>query len=163
MPITPTYIVLHTSASGARGQDVKMLDDWHRAAGMAKIGYHFVVLDDRREDWWRDGEIQEGRRLGRQGAHCLGLNDRSIGICVVGDGDKRAWTLRQIQSVLWLCVDLCRRYGLDSAAVIGHREVNTLVARGALHDRYRTAKTCPGVGVALEHLRQKIAHLASRG
>jgi N-acetylmuramoyl-L-alanine amidase len=156
MPIKTEYLAIHTSASRAPEQNAAVIDAWHKARNFAKIGYHFVILDNRRDEYWRDGEIQQGRTLGRQGAHCLGLNDRSLGICVVGDGDKVPWTKRQLASVVYLCASLCRRYQLGSDRVIGHREVNVLVSRGVLPDSYRTEKTCPGRMVDMELVRQYV-------
>lgn len=163
MPIDVKYIVLHTSDSRARNVDATTIDQWHRGRGWAKIGYHYVVLDDRRDDWWRDGEIQPGRAAGKMGAHCLGLNDQSIGICVVGNGNKRRWTPRQLQSVVWLCAKLCRRYSVDPSHVIGHREINGLAMRGIVDSKFRTDKTCPGTMVDMPTIRDHVAMVLSRG
>ena len=54
----------------------KEIDRWHRERGFFMIGYHYVVR--------RDGSVEEGRPLMQPGAHVQGINDRSVGICMVG-------------------------------------------------------------------------------
>jgi N-acetylmuramoyl-L-alanine amidase len=134
-----------------------MIDAWHRDRGWAKIGYHFVVLDNRRAQWWRDGEVQQGRSLGKIGAHCLGLNERSVGVCVVGHGDRRPWTYPQRVSVVYLCARLCKRYGMPVEHVLGHREVSTLADKGIIHAKHRPDTRCPGMLIHMDGVRQQIA------
>ena len=49
---------------------------WHLERGWAEIGYHFVIR--------KSGDLEIGRSLEYQGAHCLGINDQSIGVCCSG-------------------------------------------------------------------------------
>lgn len=44
------------------------------------IGYHYVIK--------RDGEVETGRPVERQGAHVKGHNHDSVGICLVGGVDE---------------------------------------------------------------------------
>ena len=75
-------IIIHCSATQA-GMDfsAKDIDCWHRARGMNEIGYHYVVR--------LDGSVEPGREVARMGAHCIGWNERSIGICYIGGLDAR--------------------------------------------------------------------------
>lgn len=41
------------------------------------IGYNFIVGED--------GNVYEGRGWGKQGAHSKNFNNKSIGICIIGD------------------------------------------------------------------------------
>ena len=72
-----TEIIVHCSAT-PEGCDygARDIDLWHRQRGFLKIGYHYVVK--------LDGTIQEGRKLNDVGAHCLGHNANSIGVCYIG-------------------------------------------------------------------------------
>lgn len=74
-------IIIHCSAT-PEGRDVtaKEIDRWHRARGFRCIGYHFVVR--------LDGSVERGRPENEIGAHCLGENARSIGVCYIGGIDR---------------------------------------------------------------------------
>lgn len=69
-------IILH--ASGHAGDDAVKIDKRHRARGLKRIGFHYVIRED--------GRLERGRELRDPGAHCLGFNSDSIGICLSGSG-----------------------------------------------------------------------------
>jgi N-acetylmuramoyl-L-alanine amidase len=73
--------IIHCSAT-PEGRDVKTetIKEWHTAKGWSDIGYHYVIE--------LDGSIVEGRPIELIGAHCLGQNKFSIGICYVGGMNK---------------------------------------------------------------------------
>ena len=70
-------IIIHCSAT-PEGRDHSVADvtAWHRARGFRTIGYHYLVHID--------GRVERGRPESEIGAHCLGHNARSIGVCYVG-------------------------------------------------------------------------------
>lgn len=110
--------IIHCSATKA-GRDFRAADirRWHRQRGFADIGYHFVID--------LDGTIELGRPLGRIGAHCLGHNQISIGICYIGglDADGKPADTRtpeQRDSLLALLRALRLHYPL--ATIHGHCE-----------------------------------------
>lgn len=114
-----TEIIVHCTATPAgRAVSVKEIDRWHRARGFKGIGYHYVV--------GLDGEIMKGRSEDETGAHCIGHNSRSIGVCYVGgltaDGSKPADTRtpQQHAALLTLLKQLRERY--PSATIHGHRD-----------------------------------------
>lgn len=132
----PTHIIVHCSDS--TWGDARTIDGWHRERGFDGIGYHYCILNGNRtyrqvkDDAPRpedDGRIEEGRRETDEGAHCLGYNDRSIGVCLVGVG---AFTAKQLTVAAELIDKLRRRHGIPIANVLGHCE--TEHARG---------KSCP--------------------
>jgi N-acetylmuramoyl-L-alanine amidase len=136
------FIVIHCSATPPN-MDIgaKEIDRWHRAQGWLKIGYHFVIR--------RNGEVEIGRDLMEPGAHAQGINEKSIGICLVGgvamtDGKatKGPWmagapeanfTLAQWETLDQLVADMQSQF--PKAKVIGHREVS------------RAPKACPSFDV----------------
>lgn len=129
-------IIVHCTATPA-GRDVTSRDirRWHLQRGFSDIGYHFVIR--------LSGEIEVGRPLWIQGAHCLGHNRGSIGVCYVGGCDtsmKPADTRTRAQRkaleelIAWL-----RRHFPD-ATVHGHREF--------------AAKACPSFDVKTENYNQ---------
>ena len=98
--------------------DARTIDRWHREKGFLKIGYHYVIK--------RDGVIEVGRNVAEVGAHARNVNDRSIGICMVGglneDGKPAAeYTDAQWESLRKLISTLGVQY--QKAQVIGHRDV----------------------------------------
>lgn len=59
--------------------DAAVIDRWHREKGWRRIGYHYVIR--------RNGALEVGRPLDQVGAHVLGFNSESIGVCLVGGVD----------------------------------------------------------------------------
>lgn len=76
-----TEFIIHCSAT-KKGVPVTVddIDLWHREKGCKEIGYHYVI--------YLDGTIHRGRDIEKAGAHCIGHNKQSIGICYVGGLDK---------------------------------------------------------------------------
>ena len=74
-------IIVHCSAT-REGRDYTVGDitSWHRQRGFNTIGYHYVI--------YRNGEIHAGRNEDVIGAHCVGHNRNSIGVCYVGGIDE---------------------------------------------------------------------------
>jgi N-acetylmuramoyl-L-alanine amidase len=71
------FLVVHCSYTPpAMDIGASDIDRWHREKGWLGIGYHFVIK--------RDGTIENGRPITKQGAHVKGLNNRSIGVCMIG-------------------------------------------------------------------------------
>lgn len=111
-------IIIHCSAT-KEGQHftVEDIDRWHKERGFAQIGYHFVI--------YLDGSIHVGRRIDLLGAHCLGQNAHSIGICYIGGVDtegkpKDTRTPQQKEALYQLIADLKGEY--PEATVHGHNE-----------------------------------------
>ncbi len=111
-------IILHCSAT-KEGQHftAEDIDRWHRARGFAKIGYHHVV--------YLDGSVHTGRDESLIGAHCLGHNATSIGVCYIGGLDEKnkpkdTRTEAQKAALTGLVHNLKARY--PHAKVHGHNE-----------------------------------------
>ena len=113
-------IIVHCSAT-AEGLDVKTetIREWHmRGEHFKDIGYHYVVE--------LDGSIHKGRDEEDVGAHCVGQNTKSIGICYIGgvakDGKtpKDTRTEAQKMSMYWLLRVLKAKF--PNATIHGHRD-----------------------------------------
>ncbi|MDE6346682.1 MAG: N-acetylmuramoyl-L-alanine amidase [Muribaculaceae bacterium] len=112
-------IILHCSAT-PEGHDytVADIDRWHRERGFNGIGYHYVI--------YLDGTVNPGRSIERIGAHCIGQNSNSIGICYIGgvttDGKtpKDTRTPAQRKALRELVDTLRKKY--PGATVHGHYE-----------------------------------------
>lgn len=146
------YLVVHTAAdareNGTYDTTAADIERWHRARGWSGIGYHKVVR--------RNGRIEDGRAETVIGAHTLGLNGQSLGICLSGHGDLQPMTQAQEQALIGLLVQLAQKYQVPPERIIGHREVNRLVEQGQLGATYRTSKTCPGTKISMVHIRSLV-------
>ena len=112
-------IIVHCTATPeGRHHTVSDVAAWHRQRGFRTIGYHYLVL--------LDGTVQTGRREREPGAHCLGQNRTSIGVCYVGGlakdcrTPKDTRTPQQKAALRNLITTLRRRY--PGATVYGHRD-----------------------------------------
>lgn len=146
------WLVYHTAGT-PDGLDTSAaaIHRYHKGKGWSGIGYHFVIR--------KDGKIEPGRPLTKQGAHVAGINDRAIGIAFSGNGDLHPLTPAQRESGIDLGARLCRLYMIDVGDVIGHREVNKLIAEGHVSSAYRTPKSCPGVRVHPAKIRLALANV----
>ena len=115
-----TMIVLH--CSGVKpdvNQDISVLDNYHRKKGWKGIGYHEYVR--------RDGTVQHGRPVEAVGAHVVGYNKHSIGICYEGglDASSKAADTRTPAQVKTLRA-LVERYHarFPDAVILGHHDLN---------------------------------------
>ena len=109
-------VVVHHSASDPRRTTVEDVKRWHvDERGWDSIGYHFIISGL--------GMTEHTRPLHYQGAHTLGHNDGTIGVCVLGDNTKSElrWERYQMNALLDLWGHLRRVYReLD---VYGHRDL----------------------------------------
>ncbi len=126
-------VILHHSATP--DGSVPLFRVLHRAVfGWDDIGYHFVIGNG---SFSPDGAVEEGRRRGAIGAHARGYNEKSLGICLVGDFSDSMPTPCQVSSLADLLSELLRIYGLGAEAILLHREVPGCVTEcpGALFTR----------------------------
>ena len=117
-----TGIVIHHL--GRPGGDPEGIARMHRSQGLNEaggLGYHFVIGNG---NGLGDGIIHLGTRWAQQlpGAHVAGdaghyHNRHSIGICLVGNGDRRPFTDRQIKSLVSLIDRLQRQLELPHGSV----------------------------------------------
>ncbi len=125
---TVKRLIVHHSAS-SRDTSVEQLRDWHKGRGFEDIGYHRVI-DGK-------GALHATRELTVQGAHALGANHDSWGICVMGDNthSDRMWSEVQIAALERFVDAACEL--IPGLVVCGHRD-----AVGG-----KTATECPGLDV----------------
>lgn len=133
----PEYIIIHHSATDKGNAEV--FRKAHMAKGWRDIGYHYVIGNG---TYTGDGEIEEGRGNDEVGAHAKGYNDKSIGICLVGNFEKYPPSQAQIKSLVKLLKSLLPEYKIPIADVIGHKEVNNTL--------------CPGIYFDIEKLRKEL-------
>ena len=127
-PNYPNRIIVHCAATPDYKESDKDFDrfgasdvkKWHIERGFKNIGYHFVIR--------RTGVIELGRAPEYQGAHTMGHNTNSIGVCYIGT--KRP-TPKQISSLLNIYVLMFKDCRIRFSDWYGHHEFTDM-------------KECPG-------------------
>jgi N-acetyl-anhydromuramyl-L-alanine amidase AmpD len=117
----PKYLTIHCSATpGNSTATIETVRRWHvEDNGWSDIGYHFVIE--------RNGSIEDGRPLTRQGAHTYGHNQDNIGICLMGGVDSQMnpednFTDVQWDALRYLISYLSGIYGIKEENIKGHRD-----------------------------------------
>ena len=142
-------IVIHHSATPAG--DSITLNRQHTASGLSGLGYHFVIGNGQ---GLGDGLVEVGYRWNRQlaGAHVAaatstegrnGLdrtslstadadqyNRHSIGICMIGNGNRREFTDRQMHELITLVRALQAQFGIPGSAVYLHSDLSKVSSPG---------------------------------
>ena len=123
-------IIIHCSAS--KFGNVNTIRQWHLQNGWRDIGYHYVILNGQITNSFYmeslNGTIECGRTFDGDnfienneiGAHALGYNKSSIGICLIGN---KEFTLEQLNSLLDLVDELRNKYNIPIENIKGHYEV----------------------------------------
>ncbi|KJJ83233.1 N-acetylmuramoyl-L-alanine amidase [Candidatus Omnitrophus magneticus] len=127
------YIIIHHSATDVGSST--QINNAHKNRGWeGGVGYHFVI--DNGTCGKADGQIEATPRWIKQmdGAHCKAnnMNERGIGICLVGNFSVEKVTPKQMRSLIFLVEKLRKFYKISNARILRHGKV-------------RNAKTeCPG-------------------
>lgn len=141
-------IVIHHSAS--EFGNAKIFDDWHKERHWKGVGYDFVICNGNAE---LDGIVETTFRWKEQitGAHVGGTpNNRAnvygIGICLVGDFNKKPPTDKQFRSLVKLVKFLQNRYNIPTSEIYGHGTT----------PGYTGGTECPGKYFPMWKLKQQL-------
>jgi len=117
-------LIIHCSDTpNDRDVNAATIKEWHvDGNGWSDIGYHFVIK--------RDGTLEEGRPVITAGAHCLGHNANSIGICLIG---RDKFTKEQFQTLKQYYDDTQTQGDMYFDYIFGHYELD------------KNGKTCPNI------------------
>lgn len=122
-----TSIVIHHS--GEPAGDADSVARAQQRQNIKGLGYHFLIGNG---NGLGDGVVHVGFRWDRQlpGAHVQGAsaladgyNQHAIGICLIGNGDRRAFTDRQMTELANLVQRLQRELGIPADHVYLHRDL----------------------------------------
>jgi hypothetical protein len=131
-------IVIHCAATpDGRADTILDVDAWHRQLGwmrswkyrqswrpeLTSIGYHWFIS--------ADGLVHPGRSMDEIGAHAVGHNSNSLGICMAGTSRFTADQWLSLKDIITRLRDK-----FPGVKIVGHRD---------LHDVH---KKCPGFDVA---------------
>lgn len=118
----PEMLIVHHSG----GTDANPLADtshhtieqvraWHLAKGWDDIGYNWFIE--------KDGKVKKGRDEKIQGAHTVGYNTKSIGVCFAGNFDATYPTKEQEEGFKFFYRELVKRYSnITPDKVYPHRK-----------------------------------------
>lgn len=142
-------LVVHCSDS--KWGDAAVIREWHKQRGWKDIGYNAVILNGQRTSRLKylpqdDGLLELGRGLNLDnqispeevGAHAMGYNSESIGVCLIG---VAAFTTKQLQTLEAFCALWARI--VPGIQIVGHYELDP-------------RKTCPNLNMDL--WRKRLAH-----
>lgn len=126
----PKVLVYHHTAISE--MSAEQIDKFHKEKGWDGIGYNFYIR--------KDGVIYRGRPENAEGAHTIGKNTTSLGICLEGNFEEEKPTKEQNLSLERLSTYLAIKY--DIKDIIGHRDV------------YETL--CPGKNFNIEEEKKRV-------
>lgn len=126
----PIVLIYHHAAVDE--MSVEQIHEFHKEKGWSGIGYNYYVR--------KDGRIFEGRPEEAEGAHTIGRNSSSLGICLEGNFEEEEVTEEQKESLENLSLYLLMKY--DIVDIKGHR------------DFYETL--CPGENFNVREEKEKV-------
>lgn len=92
----PSVVITHHAVS-LKTHTAKDVDNWHRerwpgfvSRSGYHVGYHYVI------EW--DGKVTKTREHDEEGAHAIGMNRSSIGVCFMGNFDLHLPSPEQLEA-----------------------------------------------------------------
>jgi len=115
------YLVVHHSGAMVGNEDI--IEMGHLQRGMENgMAYHFLIGNGSAH--LADGQVVEGHRWKYQlhggHSHQEYLNDKGIGICLVGNFSKRKPTEKQVQALAELVLKLQSGFNIPDDNIHGH-------------------------------------------
>lgn len=131
----PLYLIVHhTGGSNADPLNdssnftFKQCDAQHKVSFNFKstlgyyVGYHYYIE--------KDGKLYQARADNEEGAHTIGYNLHSIGICLAGNFDATLPTEAQKKTLQKLLLDKSMQWGISIQNVLPHRKFATKTCFG---------------------------------
>ena len=115
------YLIVHCSDTPDNFNELD-IHKMHLQFGWDGIGYHKVIL--------KNGKLVSGRPEYWVGAHVKGINEESLGVCLIG---KNSFSKHQFVTLKKLLTLWKKKY--PSAQILGH------------YQSIKTKKTCPNFDV----------------
>jgi len=117
------YLIVHCSDTSDKEKKSALdIHEMHLSFGWDGIGYHKTID--------RSGKIENGRPEFWVGAHTYGLNNQSLGVCLIG---QYTFTKKQFYSLEKILIAWKKKY--PNAIIKGHS------------DAINTKKTCPNFNI----------------
>jgi N-acetylmuramoyl-L-alanine amidase len=149
----PEYIVVHHSlTTDGIGESWEAIRRYHMEVnGWNDIGYHKGI-----ELVGTEIVVHQGRPDNVAGAHAkeAGMNNKSIGICVVGNYDIIPPDDAHLEVLKQVCQAYMVNYNIPVEKVVGHREVGLMAGYDWRKGQF---KTCPGSKFDMDMFRKMIS------
>lgn len=132
MKNNPNKIIVHHSADSFTGDQLAKINEYHKGKNFPissfgyYVGYHYLIN--------RKGITTKTRAHDDEGAHCIGENTSSIGICIEGNFDTSAPSQEQIDSLQELLLKLSDELGISWEQVYSHRHFRNTSCYGSRLD-----------------------------
>lgn len=142
-----SHLMIHHSAGPDDGAafDIDRYRHHHvKKNGWRDLGYHFVV--ERVGGAYR---AIAGRPLYVAGAHCPGMNNKAVGICLAGDFTAAPPPDGQLEEAARLAAGLCAALDIPVTSIVRHRD--------------HRATECPGDAFDLQGFRGRVLELLEAG
>lgn len=126
----PEVLIIHHTAVGGSSKQLHAVNRYHRDNGFPRssigwfVGYHYFIE--------KNGSITQTRTHTDVGAHTIGWNTKSIGVCLAGDFNYEQPTRAQLSTLRSL--------------------VTRLELPVDLHRNRQANRTCPGKNFTLDFL-----------
>jgi N-acetylmuramoyl-L-alanine amidase len=121
------YLIIHHTGgtdlnplADTSNQTFEIVDDYHRQKWNFRstlghyLGYQYFID--------KTGKVTQARADEEEGAHTLGQNRTSIGICLAGNFDATNPTPAQVESLRALLNRLIAKYNLTPDQIVPHRK-----------------------------------------
>ena len=116
----PKYIIVHHTAVSydVNPDQFNATNEYHKKFEMKSSlgfwgGYHYEVS--------KAGIIRQFRNDNEDGAHTIGKNKESLGICLDGNFDTELPTKEQTETLRKFLVEKCKLYGIIPENIVPHR------------------------------------------
>ena len=115
----PKWLIIHHTGVNP-AQSFEIINEYHRqkwdfiSSLGYYIGYHYYIDVD--------GIVKQGRADTDEGAHCIGYNLKSLGICLAGNFDQILPNEAQIKSLKKLLLELSLKYKIQFEQIVPHRK-----------------------------------------
>lgn len=128
---TPKYLIVHHTGgtdtdplADTSNHTFAIVDEWHKQKGWGKIGYHYFID--------KQGVLTQGRADNEEGAHTIGYNLQSLGICLAGNFDATMPTEAQIVTLRNLLAVKTKQYAIPLENIVPHRFASGKTCYGKL-------------------------------
>jgi N-acetyl-anhydromuramyl-L-alanine amidase AmpD len=116
----PEWIIIHHTATARDKTTFAAINRYHRDRWWFKsslgfyIGYHYFINGE--------GKLFQGRADTDIGAHTIGKNNKSIGICLAGNFDIESPSRTQVLTLVQLLKEKMRQYNIPPEKIVPHRK-----------------------------------------
>lgn len=134
----PNKIIVHHTADNANSPQIIKIDKSHQQREFPQsslgwfVGYHYLIE--------KNGYVIQCKNIDEEGAHTIGENLSSIGICLTGNFDIEKPTTSQIQSMVRLIDELIKITPITRTAIYPHRHFASTNCYGILLNNEWAAK-----------------------